>query len=158
MERVKIIPSNLMHAVFIAENVRDEDREEMWAATLQTPGRALRMGWLYSDQCLTGMIDGKPVCMWGVLGESFVTNHGTPWMVAAKGIDDNAMMFLRHCKGPVMDLLRGYDTLENYVDARNTRSITWLKWLGFTVEEPRPYGALNMPFHRFFMQREEKNV
>ena len=158
MARINIVPATFQHAVYIAENVRDEDREEMWASCMQQPSRALRLGMEFSDKCLTGLIDDVPVCMWGVLSESMIFNHGTPWMVAAKGIDDRAAVFLRHCKAPVMDLLNNYAMLENYVDARNTRSITWLKWLGFTIEEPRPYGALKMPFHRFFMQREDKNV
>jgi len=50
--------------------------------------------------------------------------------------------------------LAGYSHLENWVDARNTKAINWLRWLGFTVHDPVPFGVAGLPFHRFDMRRE----
>ena len=154
METHKIIPATADHAQFIAATIRPADREEMWAACLQTPSDAIRMGMEASDTVLTAMVHDRPVAMWGVVKESLIGNVGTPWMVASFLIDDEARTFLRHCRGPVMELLSQYDTLENHVDARNVRSIQWLRWLGFTIEEPKEYGVFKLPFHKFWMKRE----
>ena len=39
----------------------------------------------------------------------------------------------------------------NYVDARHTDAIRWLKWLGFTLHPATPYGPFDLPFHKFTM-------
>ena len=46
----------------------------------------------------------------------------------------------------------GYTWLVNWVDDRNTCAIRWLKWMGFTIHEPEPYGVANLPFRRFDMK------
>lgn len=148
MADVRIIPATTEHAQHIADNVRPEDRAEIWAACLQKPLPAMEAGMKFGE-AHTGIIDDVPVCMWGVIEESMIGNVGTPWMVASKDIDSQAKVFLRHCRAPVMEIFGRYDRLENYVDARNGRSIMWLRWLGFKIEEPEPYGILNLPFHKF---------
>ena len=154
METHKIIPATVDHAQFISATIRPEDRDEMWAACMQNPSQALENGLRFSDKTMTAMVNGLPVAMWGVVPESLIGNAGTPWMVASFLIDKEFRTFLKHCRPPVMELLNQYDKLENYVDARNVRSIQWLRWLGFTIEEAKPYGVFKLPFHKFWMKRE----
>lgn len=154
MASVSIIPATHDHIAAIGKMVRAADRDELRASTNHSPEEAMEAGLAYSDQAMTGLIDGVPVCMWGVVRESLVMNMGVPWMVATSLLDKNAATFLRHCKGPVLAMLGDYDTLINHVDARNVKAIRWLKWLGFKVErEPVEYGVEKLPFHRFSMSR-----
>lgn len=147
-----IIPATLEHIPLIAGNVRDADRVEIWAASMSKPERVLRNGLRYSDFAVTGMADGEAVCMFGIVQESLVGNVGVPWMVGTKKLDEVALTFLRRCKAPLREAMNRYDRLVNFVDARNTRTIKWLEWIGFKVEkEAKPYGFLNLPFHRFEM-------
>lgn len=44
-----------------------------------------------------------------------------------------------------------FPRLMNWVDARNTPSIRWLRRLGFTIDPPEAYGIEQRPFHRFHM-------
>lgn len=151
MVTTEIIPAELWHAEHIAANIREPDRAEIWAASYQTPLRALSQAIEQSDYSAVGTIDGEPVLMWGVLCESFIGRLGVPWMIGTKMLDNNAFVFLRRCRAPLMKVLNNYDRLENYVDVRNTKSISWLRWMGFKIEESQPYGSLGMPFHRFWM-------
>ena len=48
-----------------------------------------------------------------------------------------------------------YPKLRNHVDARNSSAITWIKWLGFTVEKAVPYGPDGVLFHPFHWERED---
>ena len=155
MAITEIIPATLEHVAIIAKDIRPEDREELWATAYCTPEQAMTEGLKCSDIVMTGVIDGVPVCMWGVVRPSWLIDIGTPWMVGSTLLDVHAMKFLRRCRRPLLALFEGYDRLENYVDARNTRSIQWLKFMGFNVdEEPVEYGVEKMPFHRFWKERE----
>ena len=40
-------------------------------------------------------------------------------------------VFLRHSKTWLKQLFTGFELLGNFVDARNTLHIEWLRWLGF---------------------------
>lgn len=152
----KIIDTTQEHLEFIAKNIRKPDLDELWATCMQRPIDVLVSGLEDSSAVKTGIIDDEPVCVWGVVEQSLLFNTGKPWMVASKNLDDAPLTFLRHCKPEVMKLLDNYDTLENYVDVRNTKSVQWLRWLGFTIDEPVNYGIFNLPFHKFWMER--KNV
>jgi RimJ/RimL family protein N-acetyltransferase len=44
-----------------------------------------------------------------------------------------------------------FSHLENFVDARNARSIRWLRRLGFSIREPRRMGLSDVTFYRFEM-------
>lgn len=152
MGLASILPATVEHAAAMAPLVRPEDRQELWASVMQRPLNAMLSGVKYSEEAATGFVDGEPVAMWGVVRESFIGNIGVPWMVATELLDKHARTFIRHCRGPVLEMMGKFDTLQNYVDARNKRAIQWLQWVGFNVEdEAAPFGMLGLPFHKFTM-------
>lgn len=150
--RVDIRPANLDDAHYIGHFVRPADLQEHRAASGRHPYFAMQRGLEEGSVAMTGTIDGTPVCMWGVRRESLLNNIGIPWMVGTVALDSNAMLFLRRCRKPVLELLGGYDMLVNYVDERNTRAIEWLRFCGFEIGEPEPYGVAGLPFHKFWMK------
>lgn len=154
----RIVPASLEHAAQIAQSIRLHDKDEAWAAGLITPYGAMVEGVKYSDVAYTAFVDDVPVCMWGVVKDSFLFDHGTPWMMASTAVEQNIAKFLRASRPLLREIMTRYDSLENFVDARNTLSIRWLKWLGFTIEDAAPHGALSLPFHRFWMKREVSHV
>jgi hypothetical protein len=146
-----LLPAMEWHADVIAENVRPADKAELWATAHSTPAQVMAMGMKYSEWSMTGLADGVPVCMFGVYRDSFLIDVGTPWMVGSRLLDRHAKTFIQHCRPALLEMQRGYDRLENYVDARNVRSINWLRRMGFTVEEQaEPYGFDKLPFHKFW--------
>lgn len=150
MVLVNIAPTKPIDISRIAERVREHDRDEIWAMAMQTPDAAMQYGLKYSEVIKTGFIDDQPVAMWGVVPLSMVPSIGAPWMVGTKDLEQHAFTFLRRCREPLMELFKGYDTLENYVDVRNTMTIKWLKFMGFNLDKPQPYGPFELPFHRFW--------
>lgn len=157
--RAEIRKATEQDALEIARHVRPDDLAEIAAQTFQHPYYSMLRGLKENpDKTMTGLIDGVPVCMWGVVPGGFLFKVGIPWMIGTVHLDTHAHTFLRRCRKPVMELFAGYDTLFNYVDARNTRAIEWLRWCGFTVHEAEPYGLNRLPFHKFTMHRGEKNV
>jgi hypothetical protein len=59
---------------------------------------------------------------------------------------------LEHSRETIHLLRRVYGPLENWVDARNRLAIRWLRWCGFEIEAPAPYGPHELPFCRFSMK------
>lgn len=156
MVRPNIVTATLDHAAYIAERVREDDRNELWASHFMTPYKAMRTGLRHSDDAFTGRDGEEPVLMFGVHQPCLITPHGVPWMVATDRLDspDVSIAFLRRCREPLVAFLEKFDILENYVDARNKRAIRWLMFMGFNVNEiAEPYGELKLPFHKFTMRR-----
>lgn len=137
----------------IAGDPRQADVAELWACGRVTPRQALEFGLRYGGEHVwTGLIDGEPVCMFGVTPTSLLGRAGTPWMVGTGRLDQHAVALIRHSRGAVRTMRSAYDSMANMVDARNTAAIRWLRWIGFTVaEKAQPFGPDRLPFHRFTM-------
>lgn len=149
----EIVPATAQHIPAIAAAVRDADRTELWAYGCVTPLDCLCHGLEYSRKAWTGLIDGIPVCMFGVVPSSILGNVGRPWMVGTKLLDEHPHVFLRRCQGCLREMREGFDTLENFVDVRNKRAIEWLVWLGFDIWMPaEKIGPYGLPFFRFGMR------
>ncbi len=148
-----VLPANLTMAEEFAASMRQIDKEECLAGGL-TPLQAVRSSLCYSDKAFIWLTDGKPACMFGVGNPQAFSNVGIPWLFSTEEVKRNKFRFLR-CYHPFLEsMLAMYNRLENYVDTRQKETITWLKWMGFSVEDnPVPYGPLQMPFHHFMMER-----
>lgn len=150
--KVDIIPATLAHAEAMAPHMREADRNEIWAASRSQPLDSLRNGVMASSRAWAGLADGEIACLFGVAPQSRLTGSGYAWMLATPLIEQHQVTFLRHCRPAVADMAKGFTYLHNYVDARNTKAIRWLRWLGFTIHAPAPHGALGLPFHHFEMR------
>lgn len=145
-----MVPVELGHIAHVAAWMRACDVAEIWASHHYTAQAALLEGVAVSTLAYTAMVDGEPVCIFGVAPRSLLTGEGLPWMLATDGLQQIERVLARMSKPVVEAMLDAYPMLGNWVDARNTRTIRWLKWLGFTVEPAAPFGAEQLPFHRFW--------
>lgn len=148
VEIVKATPALLCEVAALA---RRADREELWAAAHLTPFQVVMRAGVFGDAWV-GILDGSPICAFGVVPISASTGWGAPWMVGTVRLDRHARGFLSASREVVAELLAHWPRLTNYVDARNTRAIRWLKWLGFAFQPAEPWGADGLPFHRFEMR------
>lgn len=70
-----------------------------------------------------------------------------PWSVFTTAIDKHPIRFLKECK----TWISRYDMpMMNVVDERNKKTQKWLKWLGFTLSEPEPFGINGEPFRYYW--------
>ena len=138
------------NAIEVGLNLRQQDETEVMLSHGLAPVEAVVLSYEASTVCqaiegdcgntvaLTGVVDNK---IW-LLGTSRLTatkehrrdlcKYGGEWV--------------EYCLGAS----GGY--LENMVYSKNKRAIRWLKHLGFTVEQPEPFGpsaALFCPFWRY---------
>jgi hypothetical protein len=148
------VDADQSHIDIIASNMRAEDVEECAAWNL-TPEQALRESLTASPFARTILLDGEPVGMFGIGADNPISTFGVPWMLGTDAMVTERRQFL--FKGrPYMDLLATqYTSLSNYVPVTNTHAVQWLKWMGFTVEEPKAIGAPGAPdllFHHFHVE------
>jgi len=150
VEIVKALPE---HIAPIAANCRDADRAEFYALSRSSPTKVLETGLRVSVVSYTGIVDGEPVCMFGVAPYSFLAGQGIPWMVSARGIDNKRLQrAVMQVSREVVDDFKVLfpSLLFNTVDDRNTSAKRWLKWLGFKLLDPVPHGIDRLPFRPFY--------
>ncbi|EQB0487505.1 hypothetical protein ACYAO4_004021 [Cronobacter turicensis] len=150
---VRVVPAEQRHIEEMLPNVRQADINEFLAISGQTPREVMEHGIRISTFCCAGMVNGKVVTLFGVAPASILSGRGIPWLVATDDLQKYQRPFLRRCRHVVNAMLMPYPYLENYVDERNHVAKAWLKWLGFHLEDPAPYGKERRPFHRFYMEK-----
>lgn len=148
---VYITESDLSHAQFLADHIREEDRLELDYAFGEEPYEAIANGINNSDECYTVMVDDNPALIFGIRSNSIVSYNGVIWMLSTDLIHDVGFRFVRNSKRVVKILMQNKKRACNYVWSGNTISITWLKWLGFNIHPPAPYGKQGKLFHYFEM-------
>lgn len=132
-------------AFTLAEWMREEDAQEVYHSSRQTPHDIAKVI-SKMDDTFTIMKGTQVVAMFGVVGTPGL--GGAPWML---GTDDlkNCKSLLRECRVRLDAYLRKYGYLRNAVWSKNTVHIEWIKWLGFQFEgSDVRNGETFLHFHR----------
>lgn len=149
---VSVVPATPEHAMAVGAAARPADRAELWASHRVSPRRAIEVGIMVSPDARTALFDGVPACVFGVNPGSMLGGAAAPWMVGTALLERYPLAFLRRSRPVVAAWAARYTAMRNYVDARNTLAVAWLRWLGFVIGDPAPYGVDQLPFHPFSME------
>lgn len=138
----------------LAHTMRAPDVAELRAASGDTPATGLLRSMRATEYPIAVIDHGEVLSMFGV-GEPALlqgSGFGVPWFLANRNAHKYVRVYAEFLP-PVLDMyLNAYGRLVNYVDARNTKSIRWLKRIGFTIDPPKVAGVEQRPFHRFWME------
>lgn len=148
--RIFIRLSEPEDAAVMAPNLREADRNEIAARTAQEPLQALTESMSLSSTCLTGTYLGEPFAICGVC--PVIEGVGAIWLLGTDAVMNPKVsrQFLRFSKLYVDQFQHMYPLLFNYIDARNTVHIKWLKWLGFQfINLHQKFGVGKLPFYEF---------
>jgi len=129
--------------------LRPSDRLEAEAWSHDPPATTVEHSIRQSSEAWAGLADGELVCVFGVAPLSLVGVTGIPWLLGSVAIERHQRAFLRRNREFIDRWQADYPVLRNFVDARNTTSQGWLRWLGFRIDPPVPYGVSGLPFHPF---------
>ena len=142
----------------IGGRLRKADVAEVWAATHLEPMEALVMSRKTSTICQTVVYAGNPVAIFGCGPDDVRPQAAEVWLLATDDLYSMRHAFLRGSRECVSRMLEVYPLLINWVDARNIKSIEWLKWLGAKIMDAKPYGPDGLPFHFFTIKRSDVNA
>lgn len=130
----------------VARRMRAADVNEVFASCGASPLSAIAESILASDICFTAMFNGKPELIFG-LAQHPTHDAAVVWLLGTDGVRENARAFLEESRAIVDGWASIYPVLFNAVDARNTVSLRWLRWLGFEeVHRHEHYGHQALPF------------
>lgn len=151
----EVLPISVDEVPAIASIVRQADIDEITEALCIPIERALYEAVQGSLNVKKIVVNGKVVAVFGDAVYSLLGSVGVPWLISTVHVENHAKAFLKVCRPEVQGMLTRHRQLINYVDARNTAAIRWLKWLGFHFGELTPYGPKRLPFYPFTLSREE---
>ncbi|KEX95169.1 hypothetical protein HA62_29805 [Pseudomonas putida] len=150
----EVLPVTVEDVATILPIVRQADIDEITEALGIPMEEALLDAITGSLNAKKIVVDGLVVAVFGDAVHSILGSVGVPWLISTIHVERHARAFLKVCKPEVQGMLTRHHHLMNYVDARNTAAMRWLKWLGFTFGPAIPYGARRFPFHSFTLNRE----
>jgi hypothetical protein len=150
--KFEVVKAKPEHIPPIAANLRQADINELWAVACVTGRDALERSLEASEVAGTWLVNDVPACMAGVTRNG---DDGVIWLLATDAVDKYPRQFLQASRRGFESVQDKFDRLYNYIDVRNTKSLRWLKWLGFEIHAPKPHGMLGKPFHYFEWQRKE---
>lgn len=135
---------------FLIDEIREPDKIELEAAAGSPYYQVIRDGYKQNaHHSWTGHANNNVVAVFGIKRLTALSDVGVPWLISTNLVPKYRGVFMRYSK-QIFDLVkRDYNYLCNYVDKRNIVAIRWLKWLGFTIQEPEPYGVNGELFCRF---------
>lgn len=153
--QVDFIKPNSKDIQYIAQNMRDQDVTEVYASGGYTPIDALNQSLECSTLSSIALINDEPCAALGLVIPSLLGGIGIPWLLGTEKVVQNKKVFMKETKSGILDMLTLCDKLVNYVHKENTVSVRWLKYMGFTLYEPEPFGIYGELFHKFELGRED---
>ena len=150
---VKFVEPTLEHITVIADDMRQADVDEVWASGHHTPLEALLNGWKISDYSVIVLVNDTPCVMLGLVIHDILSRVGVPWLLGTENALKYKLHFIAQVPAVINEMLNICPVLFNYVHVENKTSVRWLKRIGFTVEEPGPYGISRELFHKFHLER-----
>ncbi len=138
---------------FIAVNMRQADADEVWASHHHLPYEALMSSWDLSHSAVVVTVNDEPCVMMGLVIRDILAGSGVPWMLGTEGALKYKRNFLTQVPAVIDEMLSVCPRLFNYVHVENKTSVKWLKRIGFTLDDSKPYGVARESFHKFHLQR-----
>ena len=134
---------------YLSTRLRQEDIDECKAHSNSKPLDALTIG-VQNSHLPFAVYNNKhnPVFIVGVIPQG--KNLGMIWLLSSPEINNMPLTFLRHCKKVLECYNQTFPVLYNYIDARNTLHLKWLKWLGFQfIKVHQNFGYEQIKFIEF---------
>lgn len=156
MTKVRIEDASLGDAIYVAEHLRPSDMSELMAAHGDdvSPVAVMTQAWERAAACKVALDDeNEPIMVFGV--NPMTDGVGVPWLLGTDRMGAVQHLLVRDMTGFMDQAHEMFHTLVNRVDARQRKTIKWLKHLGFEIGDEVPEGPYDMPFRYF---RSVRNV
>jgi hypothetical protein len=121
---------------------RAKDRVS-WMAQISTSGNLSKYDEKMMAECVTrspylwrSELDGKLLCVWGLIPPTLLSNQAYLWLYATKEAEKHTFILVRYSQLMVKIMLGHFDQLVGHCVAGQDRSIRWLRWLGAEFKEP----------------------
>ncbi len=176
--KIEIRPAKIRDIKAMKGKLRREDCLEIYRLFGCKPYIALLRSYQRSrknGKAYVGLINNEIACAWGVVKDSILSkvvrnpasstseekeSHNCQrrlsaariWLLSTDTMNKAPVKVAIRTKRELDKLMQEYPYLENDVDAKYTKCLQWLHWLGFIIEEPRQLGIHNELFCHFYKE------
>ncbi len=133
----------------LASKIRKADRDEIKASDNVRPSEALLAPFNYKGAITFSVIGTDKEHVIAMFGSvpSPEKGYGVAWLLSSEELFNYKKEFIKQCPKWVNKLGKPYKYIYNFVDVRNTKTLKWLKYLGFKqIETIENYGYAKKPF------------
>ncbi len=135
----------------LLENMREPDKEALMASHGFSPEQGVEHALSVSRDAITGLADGKLVCVYGSQRLTVLGTIGLPWMFSTNELPKHYRAFARKSLRGLEAWRAEYSLLYVMVDRRNTAAWRWISWLGFILAGTQEVGEDKILFDEFVM-------
>ncbi len=138
----------------LVTHLREADRRELIALHGPDIQAILEQAVAISTMKWAACANGQLLLLGGVAPILPDSDTGSPWLLGTTLLSHFSKTLTRLCKRYLGTILTRYPVLTNYIDARQSSTMRWLRHLGFTVStQPMLCGVQQLPFYHFFIER-----
>lgn len=146
--KVEIRQPTQADADTLIANIRHDDRQEL-EASHGDYRKAIQVSFNKSQHKWAVYADGQFVCLFGMHQLGLLSDTSIIWMLGTDLIEKYKGAFIRYSREYIQAMLKVSPVLTNYCDVRSSKTVRWLKLMGFTFFNAEPYGVKGYPFYRF---------
>lgn len=156
MKPTFVRPATIEDAISVASRLRQEDRDEVIAASGADPLLVFPQ-YVREDRFVMAAglaMDGIPEILWGADPIPFVDDACTGWLVTTPRILQFPVEFTVRVKQLFEELHKDYALITNFTDERNKVHHRLIQWLGCKpIRRIEEFGAQSLPFIEFASYR-----
>jgi len=109
---------------------------------------------LMSTQIWGGFVNGEPICIYGVIPPSLMSNQAYLWLYTTGLLKEHQFILVRHSQMVIESVLKEYPSIVGHAVLGADKSIRWLRWLGAKFGHPQGNA---LPFRIERPHREERH-
>lgn len=119
----------------LGQSLRACDRKEIALGSGNDPTTVLFNAWRASVICDTIETSDRQIAgIWGIV--PLPRNAGSIWMLGSPALEDIPTSFLRESRRTIASVSKSFPTLLCAPWRGNELHLRWLRWLGFTLDDP----------------------
>lgn len=148
---VHVLKADEASLLQVAEHMRQEDIQEIEAATGRTPQESLLLSLSLPGEVYVAYLGEVSLSRSRRPFAAFGCSDGIVWLLCTDEVYKAKVSTFREAKRYIKGWLEQYGVLQNFADCRNTLHLSWINALGFTFgQKVNHRGFL---FQHFFMEK-----
>lgn len=153
---LEVKPTTVEDVLWLAPRLRQADKDEIMASCGESALPGMLRAYFQGHITLTIHAPDQPIGIFGISGHIQLSDGDTAGVIWAL-CTNLAFKYKKDATRVAMEwlpvLAAGTDKLTNHIDSRNTKHISWIEAMGFTVktDDPTFLHDPEVPFYRFVM-------
>lgn len=135
MTRAEVVPVDPLHIREICASMRMEEASEI-ARLGCDPQAMIEYELATSLATYAGVVDGETVVLGGVKVRDILSDEAYVWIICSDRVNEVPIGFVRTVLRCFDEVRPKFASIWGLLVTDFERSVRWVKWLGFTVEQP----------------------